>query len=231
MAMSEKEIQDAVVKHFENIGFVTGTQHRIQIGSGYGIADVVIYKLSIEGPQIIYGDQLSVIIECKAQGKFGHAKPQLSSYLCATDTLLGVIANSLYPEKWKYFVNYGNNNIPEIPRKQFESLLNNKKKNELSIQHRIKLRTELRIDREAKQLATETRIQERVESIIENEAKKRIYEEDFRSEIEKNLKTALGNSEKQITSLNTEISHKNGCLAWCIVALVGSVLLFWLSHS
>ena len=110
--VSEDRIEKAVVDHFENLGFVTKRQHTIQIGSRVGRADVVVYKTTVQGLQVNLVD-IAAIIECKAPGKVGHGVPQLHSYLCATDTRLGVFANSLFFHDWKYYENHGGNDIPE----------------------------------------------------------------------------------------------------------------------
>ena len=231
--VSESSVEECVDSHFKDLGFLTKRQHTIQIGSRTGRPDVVVYTSAITGFDINQATRgiILIIVECKAEGIVNHGKPQLNSYLSATDTRLGVFANSLKPEKWQYYENHRRNRIRQISRNEFLSILQNERKQQESIQQRIIIYTEFLIDNEARKLVTETRIQERLLSIIENESKRRIHEEDFRSAIEMNLKTALDNSKKQIASLNAEISDKNGCLGWCIAALVGLVLILVLSSG
>ena len=252
---SEAAIEKFVERHFEDLGFVTKRQHTIQIGSNTGRADVVIYNKHfalLSDPL----DHIAAIVECKAEGKMNDGIGQLKSYLCATDTRLGVFANSLFPEKWKYYENYGRNDIPEISRMKFTSILRNEKEKQEDFQRRIQKRTEQRIEQAATKLATSERIAERRELIINQEANKRIKENDFRSatewnlkralniekEIAKNgiaslkaevrateqhLKTALDNTKKEITSLKAEVSEKKGCL-WTSILVLGGLLVIFL---
>ena len=221
--ISEDTIEKAVARHFENLGFVTKRQHTIQIGSRVGRADVVLWKLAVEGLLIKF-DSLAAIVECKAQGKVDHGIPQLHSYLCATDTRLGVFANSLSPTSWKYYENYGRNHIPEISRKEFLSILRGQSEKREEFQSRIQKRTNDLIQQESKKLVTDARIQERVALIIDEEAKRRVNENDFRSASEKILKS-------EIASLKETVSEKSGCLTWSILALIASIVILLISHS
>ena len=210
MPVSESAIQKAVVRHFEGLGFVSETEYTIQFGSKTGRADVVLYKLTVERLSIRL-DQIAAIIECKAQGRVDGGTGQLHSYLCATDTRLGVFANSPSPADWKYYENHGRNDIPEISLMKFLSILRNESEKQEDFQRRIQKRTEQRINQAATQLATEKRIQERATSIINQVAKKRVNEGDFRSATERNLKD-------QITSLK---ENQKGCLMSSILVLCG----------
>ena len=228
--VSEERIEKAVVRHFEDLGFVTKRQHTIQIGSRVGRPDVVLWKLAVEGLLIRY-DSLAAIVECKAAGKVDHGIPQLHSYLCATDTRLGVFANSLFPTSWKYYENYGRNHIPEISREQFLSILRSESEKREEFQRRIQKRTNDLIQQESKKLVTDARIQERVAFIIDEEAKTRVNENDFRSATERNLKTILDNSKNEIASLKETVREKNGCLTWSILALGVLVAILLLTAS
>ena len=222
--VSEDRIEKAVVRHFENLGFVTETQHTIQIGSRTGRADVVLYNLKVTGLTIEF-NSLAAIVECKAQGKVGHGIPQLHCYLCATDTRLGVFANSLFFPAWKYYENYGRNDIKEISRDQFLNILRGESEKTEDLQRRIQERTNSLIQQAAIKLVTETRIQEKSASIIDQEAKRRVNENDFRSATERNLKTILDNSKNEIASLKETIGEKNGYLICSILALSIAIIL------
>ena len=228
--VSEERIEKAVVRHFEDLGFVTKRQHTIQIGSRVGRPDVVLWKLAVEGLLIRY-DSLAAIVECKAAGKVDHGIPQLHSYLCATDTRLGVFANSLSSTSWKYYENYGRNHIPEISREQFLSILRGESEKREEFQRRIQKRTNDLIQQESKKLVTDARIQERVAFIIDEEAKTRVNENDFRSATERNLKIILDNSKNEIASLKETVKEKNGCLTWSILALGVLVAILLLTAS
>lgn len=228
--ISENTIEKAVARHFENLGFATKRQHTIQIGSTVGRTDVVIYnKISTQGLSINLN--IAAIVECKAQGKVGRGKPQLWSYLCATDTRLGIFANSLYPTSWKYYENYGRNDITEISRNQFLSILHVQNKKGENFRHRIQKRANDLIEQESKKLVTDAHIKSNVALIIDRESRRRVNENDFRSVTESNLKILLDNSKNEITSLKETIKEKNGCLTWSILALIASVVILLISHS
>ncbi len=221
---SEDTIEKFVASYFKKkLGFSTKRQHTIQVGSKVGRVDVVIYHKSF----VLSSDPLdhiAAIVECKAQGKNGNGVDQLRSYLCATDIRLGVFANSLLPTSWKYYENYGRNDIREISREDFLRLLRNEKQNQEDLQRRIQKRTEQRIQQAAEKLTTSERIEERRELIINQEAKRRITENDYKSAAERNLQAALNNANKEIASLKEGVKGKNGCL-WANILILGFVIL------
>ena len=245
---SEDTIEKFVASYFEKLGFSTKRQYTIQIGSKVGIVDVVIYHKSFALSSDPL-DHIAAIVECKAQGKNGNGVDQLRSYLCATDTRLGVFANNRIPTSWKYYENYGRNDIQEISRKEFFNILDNEKQNQEDLQHRIQERTEQRIEQAAEKLTTSERIEERKELIINQEAKRRITENDYKSATEWHLKKALNDwkdaSKQHIASLETEaraseqrlkneiaylktevaeVKNKNGRL-WASILILGFVIL------
>ena len=245
---SEDTIEKFVASYFEKLGFSTKRQYTIQIGSKVGIVDVVIYHKSFALSSDPL-DHIAAIVECKAQGKNGNGVDQLRSYLCATDTRLGVFANNRIPTSWKYYENYGRNDIQEISRKEFFNILDNEKQNQADIQNRIQARKEQRIEEEATKLATRKHIEARKESIIDQEAKRRITENDYKSAAEWCLKKALNDwkdaSKQHIASLETEaraseqrlkneiaylktevaeVKNKNGRL-WASILILGFVIL------
>lgn len=231
---TEPQIVKSVERHFKKLGFSTQREYRIQMGSSRRKADIVIYKpFTLFSNPFFFDDPLdhiAVIVECKAEGKINHGINQLKGYLCATDTRLGVFANSPSPAVWKYYENYGRNNIPEISREDFLSLLHNENQNQEELQRRIQARTEQRVKEAAERLATLKRIEERRELIIDQEANKRITENDFRSTIEINLKTALNNANQKIAFLEEEVKHKRGCL-WTSVLVLGIILFIIIANS
>ena len=87
-------------------------EYSIQMGSDSRRADVVL---------IDRDGNLAAIIECKRSGYEGSGPDQLKSYLCATDTPLGVFANQMNPAAWKFYENLGRNQFKQIDRSQFEA--------------------------------------------------------------------------------------------------------------
>lgn len=86
-------------------------KHSIQMGSSKREADVVL----VDSNGI-----LAAIAECKREGVEGHGPDQLKSYLSATDTRLGMFANSTEPNDWKFYENLGRNKFNDMTRSEFE---------------------------------------------------------------------------------------------------------------
>lgn len=91
--------------------FSTKKEDRIRFGSRLGFADVVL--VGSKGNR-------SAIVECKRPGVEGGGPDQLKSYLCATDTPLGLFANSTEPNNWKFYENLGQNQFGDLTRSEFE---------------------------------------------------------------------------------------------------------------
>lgn len=88
----------------------------IQMGSDKRRADVVLVDSK---------GNLTAIAECKRPGVEGNGIDQLKSYLSATETRLGLFANSTVAEDWKFYKNLGQNRFREITRSKFERQLVN----------------------------------------------------------------------------------------------------------
>ena len=87
-------------------------EDRIQFGSRSGFADIVLIDSK---------NNRAVIVECKRDGVEGDGIEQLKSYLSATDTPLGIFANSIKPDSWNFYENLGKNQFREIStRSEFE---------------------------------------------------------------------------------------------------------------
>lgn len=92
--------------------FSTKQEYQIKMGSDKRRADVVLMNSK--------GD-LAAIAECKRPGVEGDGIDQLKSYLSATDTSLGIFANSTEPDLWNFYENLGRNRFREITtRSEFE---------------------------------------------------------------------------------------------------------------
>ena len=81
------------------------TELEIQMGTDKRRADIVL----VDG-----GKNHAAIVECKRIGVRENGVAQLQSYLCATDTPLGVFANSLEPDDWEFYENLGRNQFKDI---------------------------------------------------------------------------------------------------------------------
>ena len=113
----EDVVVQGVVDYFSSSKydrFSTIKKRSIQMGSGNREADVVL---------IDRNGKFAAIIECKRSGYEGSGVDQLKSYLCATDTPLGVFANETTPADWKFYENRGQNQFKQINHSQFERQL------------------------------------------------------------------------------------------------------------
>ncbi len=113
--LSEPQVTQSVVRYFNEPqfrGFYTRREVRIQMGSYAGRADVVLYT-DTNPPQMV------VIVECKGEGIEGIK--QLQSYLVASGTELGILANTDDPNQWHYVKKYDNNQFDDITRADFEN--------------------------------------------------------------------------------------------------------------
>ena len=114
--MTSEGIVVAAVEHYFSQPkfqkFSTKQEYSIKMGSDKRRADVVL--MNSKG-------NLAAIAECKRPGVEGDGIDQLKSYLSATDTSLGVFANSTEPDSWNFYENLGRNRFREITtRSEFE---------------------------------------------------------------------------------------------------------------
>ena len=112
----ESEVVEEVVRYFSEDSkfkrFSVEREYPVQIGSDNRRADVVL---------IDEDGNPAAMIECKKIGYQGSGREQLESYLSATNTPLGVFANSIAPDDWQFYGNLGRNRFEEMTRSQFES--------------------------------------------------------------------------------------------------------------
>ena len=109
----EALVVTAVVGYFKKPAFQRFSielEREIRIGSRDGRADVVL--LTAEG-------KLVAIAECKAAYE-NIGDEQLKSYLSATDTRFGILANSEHAESWQFYENTGRSEFKRINLSQFE---------------------------------------------------------------------------------------------------------------
>ncbi len=136
-APREAIVVEAVVNYFSKPEFrqlFIETELDIQMGSDKRRADILI--LDRVGNFV-------AIAECKRKGVITYGRDQLQSYLCATDTPLGVFANSTDPKDWKFYENLRQNRFKEITHNQFKVGIGVEQPIELV----AKVENELRINR------------------------------------------------------------------------------------
>ena len=109
----EARVVTAVVGYFKTPAyqrFSIELEREIRIGSRDGRADVVL--LTAEG-------KLAAIAECKVAYEES-GDEQLKSYLSATDTRFGILADSEHAESWQFYENIGRSEFKRINLSQFE---------------------------------------------------------------------------------------------------------------
>ena len=106
-APHEAIVVEAAVNYFslKLRDFFIETELEIQMGTAKRRADLVL----VDGKQ-----NHAAIVECKRIGVRDDGIGQLNSYLCATDTPLGVFANSTVPNDWEYVENLGRNRFKDL---------------------------------------------------------------------------------------------------------------------
>ena len=106
-APHEAIVVEAAVNYFslKLRDFFIETELEIQMGTAKRRADIVL----VDGKQ-----NHAAIVECKRIGVRDDGIGQLNSYLCATDTPLGVFANSTVPNDWEYVENLGRNRFKDL---------------------------------------------------------------------------------------------------------------------
>ena len=113
--LTEPQVTQSVVRYFSGPqfrGFYAQHQVTIQMGSSPRRADIALYT-DTSSPQMV------AIVECKGEGITNIE--QLHSYLSASATELGILANTDDPNRWHYVRNLGRNQFEEITRADFES--------------------------------------------------------------------------------------------------------------
>ncbi len=117
-APHEAKVVENVINYFSPIlrNFFIETEYEIQMGSDKRRSDIVLGV-----------DSLDFIVECKREGLeyVEDGINQLKSYLCATDTPLGIYADSTNVDNWAFYENLGKNKFNKITWDQFWNCLQN----------------------------------------------------------------------------------------------------------
>ncbi len=115
-APHEAIVVEAAVNYFSPKlrDFFIETELEIQMGTDKRRADIVL----VDEKQ-----NYAAIVECKRIGIQADGIAQLKSYLCATETPVGVFANSPEPGDWEFFENLGRNQFKDITSDLFWKIL------------------------------------------------------------------------------------------------------------
>ena len=232
--LTEPQIMERVAAYFKSSFRFPSQLYRIKreypikIGSNNCRADLVLYKSSN-----IFGkleDDILVIVECKAEGRSKEEGiAQLKSYLCATDTPIGIFANKGSPYGWSYFKNLGRNTFEIIDQERFRSLVNEFVKGEKDIETHVNEQVDRR-----KQLAVETNlrnsgnsINKRTQELVEQEAKKRMSEDAINQYAYNELQTKYSNLESQLTltKMNLESSRSGSFWGWTLFIIAVIIII------
>ncbi len=178
---SEPQITEIVADYFKSLriaspGYSIKREYIIQMGSDQRRADVVFLR----------NGKLVAIVECKRTGRVENGIEQLHSYLCATDTYLGIFANDGDPNKWFFWENHRHNNFVEIDRETFENYVYNHDKAINDREDKIKAEVQREIDAE---------IRERVRKSTDTDAVRQNETDRIRKEVLANIdRTTVVNS-------------------------------------
>ena len=179
--------------------------------------------------------KLVAIAECKRTSRVENGNEQLHSYLCATDTFLGIFANDGDPNKWTFWENHRHNNFLEIDRETFENYIYNHDKAIKDREKKIKLEIAREID---------TEIRERVRKNTDTNAIRQNETDRIKREVIKNIdKTAIVNSVRSqiaqqakngLLNKRDEENRKHGReqgFWWTILSIIGIGILIALLTS
>ena len=202
--MTEKQVEDSVERHLKKMPKANGMlsiqrQMPISMGSDIRRADLVLCSH--------FPFQMLVIVECKKWGDRGQKGiGQLQSYLCATDTQLGIFAASWNPKSWNYYENLGENTFREIKQAEFEKRMHRKDFGIRCCKERIELRVEARISEEVERLVQQTEIPEKY---IQEVAQKRLMDDEFISKYALgHLKRKIHTQEQQLVERDAELEKR-----------------------
>ena len=227
---SEDQVREVVADYFKSLriasaGYSIKREYPIQMGSDRRRADIVFLR----------NGKLVAIAECKRTGRVENGNKQLHSYLCATDTFLGIFANDGDPNQWTFLENHRHNNFLEIDRETFENYIDNHDKAIKDREKKIKLEIEREID---------TEIRARVRKNTDTNAIRQNETDRIKQEVIKNIdKTTI------VNSVRSQIAQqaKNGLLNkrdeenpkfgrsqgfwWTILSIIGIGILIALLTS
>lgn len=219
--LTESEIIEKVATYFKRSFRFPSQLYRIKreypikIGSYNCRADLVLYKGSN-----VFGkleDNILVIVECKAEGRSQEeGVAQLKSYLCATDTPMGIFANKSSQSGWSYFRNLGRNRFEVIDRERFRHLVNEFVKGEKEIETHVnkEVKRRIQLEIEANLRNSGKTINQRTQKLVEQEAKKRMSENAINQYAYNQLQTKYTNLESQLTKTKMDLETRRSSSFW-----------------
>lgn len=224
---SEDKVKNTVWNYLKQSftdGFYAAREKQIQIGSGNGFADIVLLPMFDGDSSIV------AIVECKGVGTDKDTGiKQLKSYLSATDTRLGIFANSMNADEWHYIENMGRSNFMSITRAIFEKYVKKEIWHQRSLESRIQKRSEMLIEQAAKKrfAASGDVIQAKTQQHIDKEAKRRVTEKIIVTSTESILHAKLENAQKQLQEVSKKLKNRLWSAFWgWALFLIAIILLF-----
>ena len=221
---SEDQIKDIVADYFESLptaspGYSVKREYLIQMGSDQRRADIVFLR----------NGKLVAIAECKEMGRVRKGIDQLKSYLCATDTFLGIFANSGASNKWTFWENHRHNNFLEIDRETFESYVYNHDKAIKDRENKIIEEVQREIDAEIRERVRKNTDTDTVEQNETDRIKHEVIEDIDRTAVVNSVKSQIAEQAKngllnKRDKENRKLGRAQG-FWWTIFGIVGIGIL------
>ena len=221
---SEDQIKDIVADYFESLptaspGYNVMREYVIQMGSDQRRADIVFLR----------NGKLGAIAECKETGRVGKGIQQLYSYLCATDTYLGIFANDGDPNKWTFWENHRDNNFLEIDRETFENYVHNHDKTIKDRENKIKEAVQREIDAEIRERIRKNTDTDAVRQNETDRIKREVIEDIDKKAIVNSVKSNIAQQAengllKERDKANRKLGREQGFLL-TIFSLIGIGIL------
>ena len=220
----ENQVKDIVAHYFESFptdssGYSVKREHLIQMGSARRRADVVFLR----------NGKLVAIAECKRTRRVENGNEQLHSYLCATDTFLGIFANDGDPNKWTFWENHRGNNFLEINRKTFENYIYNHDKAIQDREKNIKLEMEREIDAEIRERVRKNTNTNAIRQDEMDRIKQEVIENIDKTEIVNSVKAEIAQQAKngllnKRDEENIKLGRSQG-FWWTVLSIIGIGIL------
>lgn len=219
MNSPEKEVVEKVRTYFKQICQIEGEPRQMALFEpppAYKIKDEYVvpigtYRCRADLALFDPDGNVVVIVECKSDRRSARRKnvsgrEQLKSYLCATDTVMGVFASSQNIEDWEFYRNLGRNTFKEISRSDFEKF--------------ISFSTDIEKNRRM-------RFMERFAARIEKE--KARAEESFnqhKAEIDRDVQRRIAEYERQQQQkLRTLQDEQTGCFSVVAIFIISTIIV------
>lgn len=136
MNSPERHVVEKVEAYFRQICYIEAERHQLALFEPppafkierESVVPIGSYRCRADLALLNSDGKAVAIVECKsdrrnARKKAAGGRDQLKSYLCATDTAMGIFANSQNIEDWEFYRNLGRNTFKEVPRSDFEKFV------------------------------------------------------------------------------------------------------------